>query len=52
MDDWRSPSVEEVEAFEDLPTPAAEHFNFHHLKPLQVPGRQQIIFTQNIMQIK
>lgn len=36
MDDWGGPGVEEVEALEDLPAPAAEHFDFHHLEPLQI----------------
>lgn len=37
MDDWRSPCVKEVEAFEDLPAPASQNFRLHHLKTLQIP---------------
>lgn len=47
MDDRRSPSVEEVESFEDLSTPAAQHFDLHHLEPLQIPAREQITISTN-----
>lgn len=47
MDDWRSPSVKKVEALQDLSTPAPQHFNFHHLEPLQIStGKQIILFTR------
>lgn len=45
MDDRRSSSVKEVESFEDLSTPAAQHFDFHHLEPLQISAREQIIIS-------
>lgn len=38
VDDGRSACVQEVQAFEDLTTPAAQHFGFHHLEALQIPG--------------
>lgn len=44
MDDWRSPSMKEVESLKDLSTPATKHFDFHHLKPLQISGNEQIRF--------
>lgn len=34
VDDGGGPSVQEVKALEDLPAPAAEDFDFHHLEPL------------------
>lgn len=34
VDDRGGPSVQEVETLEDLPAPAAEDFDFHHLEPL------------------
>lgn len=37
MDDWRSPCVEKVEAFENLSAPAPKNFRFHHLEALQIP---------------
>lgn len=37
MDDRRSSSVEEVEAFENLSAPASKNFRFHDLKALQIP---------------
>lgn len=40
MDDGGSPSMKEVEALEDLSTPASQHFNFHHLEPLQISGNR------------
>lgn len=41
MDDGGSPSVEEVEPFEDLSTPASQHFDFHHLEPFQISTRKK-----------
>lgn len=43
MDDGGSPCMKEVESLEDLSTPAPQHFNFHHLEPLQISTREQII---------
>lgn len=40
VDDGGSPSMKEVETLEDLSTPAPEHFNFHHLEPLQISARE------------
>lgn len=40
MDDGGSPSMKEVEPLEDLSTPAPQHFNFHHLEPLQISTRE------------
>lgn len=40
MDDGGSPRMEEVESFEDLSTPAAQYFNFHHLEPLQISAKE------------
>lgn len=37
MDDWRSPRVEEVEAFENLPAPAPKNLRLHHLETLKIP---------------
>lgn len=43
MDDGGSPSMKKVESLEDLSTPAPQHFNFHHLEPLQISTSEQII---------
>lgn len=49
MDDGRSPSMKEVEPLEDLSTPAPQHFNFHHLEPLQISTSKQVdIFTSSV----
>lgn len=40
MDDGRRPGMKEVKPFQDLPTPAAQDFDFHLLKPLQIPVEQ------------
>lgn len=36
MDNWWSPGVKEVKAFQNLPTPTSKDLGFHHLKALQV----------------
>lgn len=41
VDDGRRSSVQEVEAFEDLTAPRAQHLDLHHLEALQVAARQR-----------
>lgn len=41
VDDGRRSGVQEVEAFEDLTAPRAQHLDLHHLKALQVAARQR-----------
>lgn len=40
MDDGGRPSVQEVKTLENLPAPAAEHFDFHHLEPLEISANR------------
>lgn len=41
VDDGRRSGVQEVEAFEDLAAPRAQHLDLHHLEALQVAARQK-----------
>lgn len=41
VDDGRRSCVQEVEAFEDLTAPRAQHLDLHHLEALQVAARQR-----------
>lgn len=38
MDDGGRPGVQEQQALQDLPAPAAQDLGLHHLEPLQVPA--------------
>lgn len=38
VDDGRRPGMKEMKPFQDLPTPAAQNFDLHLLKPLQIPA--------------
>lgn len=40
VDDGGRPGMKEVKPFQDLPTPAAQDFNLHLLKPLQIPAEK------------
>lgn len=41
VDDGRRSGVQEVEAFEDLTAPRAQHLDLHHLEALQVAAWQR-----------
>lgn len=41
VDDGRRSGVQEVETFEDLAAPRAQHLDLHHLEALQVAARQK-----------
>ena len=41
MDDGRGPCVKEVQSFEDLPAPAADHSRFDGLQPFHVAEKNK-----------